>query len=52
MNKILLILLVIFMSCSPNKKGNNTAKKAIYKAHIITPKKIINNDNVERYLFD
>ena len=52
MNKILLILFVIFMGCSPNKKGNNTAKKAIYKDYIITPKKIIINDNVERHLFD
>ena len=52
MNKILLTLLVIFMGCSPNKKGNNTAKKAIYKDHIITSKKIIINDNVERHLFD
>ena len=33
MNKILLILFVIFMGCSPNKKVNNTAKKAIYKDH-------------------
>jgi len=40
------------MGCSPNKKVNNTAKKAIYKDHIITPKKIIINDNVERHLFD
>ncbi len=52
MNKILLIVLVIFMGCSPNKKGNNTAKEAIYEDHIITPKKIIINDNIERHLFD
>ena len=51
MNKILLILLIIFMGCSPNKKGNNTAKKAIYKDHIITPKKIIINDNVLKDIF-
>ena len=52
MNKILLILLIIFMGCSPTKKENNTAKKAIHKDHIISPKKIIINDNVERHLFD
>ena len=52
MNKILLTLLVIFMGCSPNKKGNNTVEKAIYNDYVITPKKIIINDNVERHLFD
>ena len=52
MNKILLILLIIFMGCSPNQKGNNTGEKAIYNDYVITPKKIIINDNIERHLFD
>jgi hypothetical protein len=52
MNKILLILLIIFTGCGPNQKGNNTVEKAIYDDYVITPKKIIINDNVERHLFD
>ena len=52
MNKILLILLIIFMGCSLNQKGNNTSEKANYNDYVITPKKIIINDNVERHLFD
>jgi hypothetical protein len=52
MNKILLILLIIFIGCKPKQNGNNTNEKAIYNDHVITPKKIIINDSVERHLFD
>ena len=52
MNKITLILLIIFIGCKPKQNGNNTNEKAIYNDHVITPKKIIINDNVERHLFD
>ena len=40
MNKILLILLIIFMGCSPNQKGNNTGEKAIYNDYVILQKKL------------
>jgi len=52
MNKILLILLIIFIVCRPKQKGTNTDEKAIYNDYVITPKKNIINDNVEKHLFD
>ena len=52
MNKILLILLIIITGCRPNQKEVNTGEKAIYNDYVVTPKKIIINDNVERHLFD
>ena len=52
MNRILLILLIIFTCCRPNQKEPNTGEKAIYNDYVVTPKKIIINDNVKRYLFD
>ena len=52
MNKISIILLLIFIGCGPKQNVNNASEKAIYNDHIITPKKIIINDNVERHLFD
>jgi len=52
MNKISIILLLIFTGCRPKQNVNNASEKAIYNDHIITPKKIIINDNVERHLFD
>ena len=52
MNKILLILLIIITGCRPNQKEVNTGEKAIYNDYVVTPKKIIINDNVKRHLFD
>ena len=45
MNKISIILLLIFIGCGPKQNVNNASEKAIYNDHIITPKKIIINDS-------
>ena len=52
MNKIILILLIIFIGCRPSQKGTNTGEKAMYNDYVVTPKKIIIIDNVKRHLFD